>query len=165
VDPTESGTVRVYDVDRYLEGVRRFMEEGIPFNKLLGVKAGRVERDYVELLLPFKRDLLGNAVKGALHGGALSTLADAAGGAAVFAAADFGDLISTIDLRIDYLRPGRPLDVLAEARVVRMGGRVGVARIQMFQPGAEPAEGEDPWGERVLVAEATGVYNVRRQVY
>ncbi len=163
MEPTESGTVRVYDVERYLEGVRRFMEEGIPFNKLLGMRAGRVERNYVELILPFKRELLGNAVKGALHGGALSTLADAAGGAAVFASADFGDLISTIDLRIDYLRPGKPLDVLAEARVVRMGGRVGVARIRMFQPSEGGAD--DPWADRVLVAEATGVYNVRRQVY
>ena len=160
MDPEESGTVRVYDVPRYLEGVRRFMEEGIPFNKLLGIQAGRVERNFVELILPYRHELLGNYHKGALHGGVLSALADTAGGAAVFASADFGDIVSTIDLRIDYLRPARALDTRAEARVVRMGGRVGVARIQIFQP---DAKGED--GGRTLVAESTAVYNVRRQVY
>ena len=158
MDPTESGTVRVYDVTRYLEGVRRFMDEEIPFNKVLGIRAGRVERDFVELILPFKRELLGNAHKGALHGGVLSSLADAAGGAAVFAAADLGDVISTIDLRIDYLQPAWGLTTVAEARVVRMGGRVGVARIQLFQIPADA-------GDRVQVAESTAVYNVRRQVY
>jgi uncharacterized protein (TIGR00369 family) len=165
MDPTEAGTVRVYDVERYLQGVRRFMEDLIPFNKLLGIQAGRVERNYVELYLPFKEELLGNAVKGVLHGGALSTLADAAGGAAVFASADFGDIISTIDLRIDYLRPAGPFDTLAEARVVRMGGRVGVARVQMYQPEHKDAAADDKWAAKTLVAEATAVYNVRRQVY
>ena len=157
MDPTESGTVRVYDVERYLEGVKRFFEEEIPFNKYLGMRALRIDREGAELLLPFKPELLGNAVKGALHGGCLSALADAAGGAAVFAAADFGDVVSTIDLRIDYLQPGTARDTIAEAHVVRMGGRVGVARVQIVQT--------DDGGERVLVAEATGVYNVRRQVY
>jgi uncharacterized protein (TIGR00369 family) len=147
---------RVYDLKRYLDGVKRFMDDEIPFNKFLGIRAGRIERDFVELILPFRPEFLGNSHKGALHGGVLSTLADTAGGAAVFAAADLGDVVSTIDLRIDYLRPATALEIIAEARVVRMGGRVGVARIQILQ-----GEGES----RSLVAEATGVYNVRRQVY
>ena len=157
MDAPESHSARPYDVERYLEGVKRFFDEEIPFNRFLGMSAQRIDRDGAELLLPFKPELLGNAMKGALHGGALSALADAAGGAAVFAAADFGDVVSTIDLRIDYLRPALPRDTLAEAHVVRIGGRVGVARVRLLQ--------QDEDGDQVLVAEATGVYNVRRQAY
>ncbi len=155
-EPQATAGDRGYDVERYLAGVKRFMEVEIPFNKFLGVCAGRIERDFVQLILPFRPEFLGNYHKGALHGGVLSTLADTAGGAAVFAAADLGDVVSTIDLRIDYLRPAGALDTIAEARVVRMGGRVGVARIQIWQGEAEG---------RQLVAESTGVYNVRRQMY
>jgi uncharacterized protein (TIGR00369 family) len=76
----------------------------------------------------------------------------------VFTAAQPGDTCSTIDLRVDYLRRGLPLDLIAEATVVRLGNRVGVARIQVWQ---DP-EGE-AGGSRRLVAEATGVYNLRRR--
>ena len=63
-------------------------------------------------------------------------------------------VVRTIDLRVDYLQPARKRDTYAVAEVLRMGGRVGVARISLTQPG--------PDGERIRVADATGVYNVRR---
>lgn len=148
---------RDYDVERYLRGVRRFFEEGIPFNRLMGIRAVRIDRDGAALIMPFKEELLGNAAAGALHGGTLSALADTAGGAAVFAAADYGDVVSTIDLRIDYLQPGRRRDTFAEAEVLRMGGRVGVARIRITQKTDD--------GEETLIADATGVYNVRRKAF
>ena len=39
--------------------------------------------------------------------------------------------IGTIDLRIDYLRPGRGHYFLATGRVVRLGGRVAVAHMEL----------------------------------
>lgn len=149
------------------ESVRRFFEETIPFNKVLGLRIGHIRRGDVSLLMPFKPELIGNPMVPALHGGALSAMADAAGGAAVFSALPLGDTVSTIDLRIDYLRPAAPVDSVAEARIVRMGGRVGVARIGIWQARAvenespEARTGDEPG--RVLVAEATGVYSIRRQ--
>jgi acyl-coenzyme A thioesterase PaaI-like protein len=58
------------------------------------------------------------------------------------------------------------VETVAEAHVIRMGGRVGVARIQVWQErsagneSTEAREGEQ--AERRLVAEATGAYSVRR---
>jgi uncharacterized protein (TIGR00369 family) len=40
--------------------------------------------------------------------------------------------VSTIDLRIDYLRPARLVTVVAEATIVRVGNRVGVADVRLF---------------------------------
>ena len=87
----------------------------------------------------------------ALHGGVLSMIADTVGGAAVFTVTRPGDRVATIDLRIDYLRPGRLEDIIGEAKVVRVGTRVGVASITLTQPGdPEP------------IALAMGVYTIRR---
>jgi uncharacterized protein (TIGR00369 family) len=58
--------------------------------------------------------------------------------------------VSTIDMRIDYLRPGRPEMLVAEANVVRVGRRVGVTEMRVFHPSA-PTES---------VATGKGVYNV-----
>lgn len=152
----------------YREQVRVFMEESIPFNVFLGIKAVRLEERRAHLLLPFKPQLVGNPLVPALHGGTLSALADTAGGAAVFCAVQPGDSVSTIDLRIDYLRPAAEVDTYAEAEVVRLGGRVGVSRIRVWQahvPGNESGEVwglEDPEG-RLQIAEATGVYAIKRR--
>jgi len=155
------------DNSALFEGIRRFFEQEIPFNRHLGIVMTRLENGVAHLGLPFKPELVGNPAVPALHGGSLSALADAAGGAAVFSGLTIGDIVSTIDLRIDYLRPAAPIDTVAEARVVRLGGRVGVARIQVWQRAATENRSDEAsdgvQGERVLVAEATGVYSVRRR--
>lgn len=132
--------------------LRQVMEEMIPFNKFLGIRAERMERGNVRLELPFRDELIGDPLKRALHGGVLSTLADVAGGAATWSAIeDPTARLSTIDLRIDYLRPGRPHTLLAEATVVRLGGRICVTDMKMFHPG----------GEAEPVATGRGVYAVK----
>ena len=93
-------------------------------------------------------------------------LADTAGGAAVMAGVGLEALVSPIDLRVDYLRPGALLELVAEASLVRLGGRVGVARIQVWQDsdeGNDSAEVRPATNDaRRLIAEATGVYSVYR---
>ncbi len=45
--------------------------------------------------------------------------------------------IGTIDLRVDYLRPGRGNHFLATGRVVRLGNRVAVAHTEMVNDTGE----------------------------
>jgi uncharacterized protein (TIGR00369 family) len=135
-----------------LELLAKIIEEHIPFNKFLGVLATRVEQGFVRLELPFREELLGDPHRPSLHGGVISMLADTAGGLAIFSSLDnMASRVSTIDIRIDYLRPARPEQLAAEATVVRVGGKVGVADIRLFHP---PEEG-------VVVATAKGVYAIR----
>ena len=152
----------------FLEELRAFMEEGIPFNVFLGIRVPELGVGTATLVLPFRPELVGNPFVPALHGGTISALADTAGGAAVFSATDAGDRVSTIDVRIDYLRPAALVDCVAVAEVVRLGGRVGVARIRVWQqpegPNVDPAArtGVDEAG-RLQIAEATGVYAIHRR--
>jgi uncharacterized protein (TIGR00369 family) len=127
------------------------MEEMIPFNRYLGMRVVEVRQSYAKLEIPFREELIGDPLRPALHGGVISALADAAGGGAVWTGIeDERARVSTIDLRIDYLRPARLLTIIAEAQVVRLGNRVGVADVRLFHPDA-PGD---------TVATGKGVYNV-----
>jgi uncharacterized protein (TIGR00369 family) len=132
--------------------LRQVAEELIPFNKFLGVRVGLIERGHVELELPFRDELIGDPVKQAMHGGVISTLADASGGIAIWGAVENPSArVSTIDLRIDYLRPGRSETLVCEAVAVRVGRSVGVADMRLFHPSAR--------GE--VIATGKGVYAIK----
>ncbi len=128
-----------------------FMREGIPFNRLLGIEVMEIRPGFARLDVPFRDELIGNPAIPAIHGGVISALIDTAGGCAAFTMTIPGDAVSTIDLRIDYLRPGQPLRLAAEAQVVRMGGRVASVDMKAFHPDSG-----------LVVATGRGVYHVRR---
>jgi uncharacterized protein (TIGR00369 family) len=133
------------------EELTHFLEQGVPFNKLLGLKLRLLEKGRALLEVPFRDELVGDPFRPALHGGVLSALADTAGGAAVWGSVpDPRSRVSTIDLRLDYLRPARLEAVLADARVVRLGNRVGVVDMRLFHES----------DETVTIATGKGVYNV-----
>jgi len=139
-------------VEQFLAYLRRFMTESIPFNRYLGITVTAAEVGFVRLEIPFRPEFVGDPVRPALHGGIISTLIDTCGGAAVWSALSPQDRVSTVDLRVDYLRPGEMAALIAEGTVVRLGNRVGVVDIRVFHPGRE----DHP------IATGKGVYNIRR---
>jgi uncharacterized protein (TIGR00369 family) len=117
--------------------LRQVIEELIPFNKYLGVQVRALERGRTVLEIPWRDELIGDPVRQAVHGGVISMLADTAGGAVVWGAIENpASRVSTIDLRIDYLRPGRQETLVAEASIVRLGKRVAVTDVRIFHPSA-----------------------------
>jgi uncharacterized protein (TIGR00369 family) len=131
--------------------LKQVMEEFIPFNKHVGVRATEIDNGRVRLEIPFQEHLIGDPLRRALHGGVISMLIDTAGGCALWSTVDNPKgRVSTIDLRVDYLRPGRGETLVVEARVVRAGKRVGVVDMTVFHPSAP----ED------FIATGKGVYNI-----
>ena len=59
----------------------------------------------IELALPWREELVGRVAEGFFASGAIVSLIDTSGGAAVWLATGTFQHIATIDLRIDYLRP------------------------------------------------------------
>ncbi len=131
--------------------VLRIMEEMAPFNRLLGIRGESATEGRCVLRLPVRPELVGDPVRPAIHGGAISSLMDTAGGAAAWSALGENETVSTVDLSVDYLEPaGMEGDLRAEAQLLRKGNRVCHVRISVTQ------------GD-VLVAEGRGVYNVHRR--
>lgn len=110
---------------------------------------------YALLKLPYAEHLIGNPLIPALHGGVIAALIDTTGGAAAMTClGSLEDRLATIDMRVDYLLPGRPQDLFAEAKVIRNGNRLVVTRISAWQVID---------GEQAQIADATAVYNALRK--
>lgn len=140
--------------DRFTrDEIIEFMEQRIAFNRHLGLRVARLEEGFARLELPFREEFVGDPMRAALHGGVISMLIDTCGGCAVWTRVEAEDRVSTVDLRVDYLRPGPLQDLACEGSVVRAGNRVGVADMKVFSV-------EDP--QRV-VATGKGVYNIVRR--
>jgi uncharacterized protein (TIGR00369 family) len=133
------------------EGLEQLLDH-IPFHKLLGMRVIPGEPGHARAELPFRPELIGDPMRPAIHGGVISTMADACGGFAAWSTLTLMDRVSTIDLRVDYLAPGAAETLYADAEVVRVGNRVAVVDIRVWQ-------GEK---DRRMVATGKGVYNIRR---
>lgn len=134
----------------FIEGLRDIFEEKIVFNQMLGLKVVSVLPEVVEARIDMKPELIGHYAHKRLHGGVISAALDAMGALAVMAAIGarhmhetpeqrlhrFGKL-GTIDLRVDYLRPGIGSHFTLRAEVLRLGSRVASTRMEFFGPDAE----------------------------
>jgi uncharacterized protein (TIGR00369 family) len=134
------------------EQLKEFMTNQIPFNRLLGIVVDELQEGFCRLKIPFRPELVGDPFRPSLHGGVLSALADTTGGAAVFSVVGLNDRVSTIDMLIDYLRPGELKDIACEATVTRIGNRVASTDMKIFHPDAPDQ----------FIATGRGVYNVKR---
>lgn len=153
-DPTPAPSI-----DPRLRALVEFMQQRIPFNAHLGMRVDVLQRGRCVLRIPFAPFLIGDPFRPAVHGGVISTLADTAGGAACFSLLDSpNDRVSTVDMRVDYLRPGPPeTDLLCRAVVLRMGNKVAATQMDVFA-GKVPETGEAD-----AIASGRGVYNILRR--
>lgn len=149
------------NLDDLLNKLLRSFEEQMPFNKLLGVHIEALHLDEVRLRLEMREQLIGNFVQETLHGGVIASVLDVAG-AMIAIANDFQhrqeltetermvgiDKTGTIDIRIDYLRPGRGKYFIATASVLRSGRRIAVTRMQLHND------------ENILIAVGIACYSV-----
>ncbi len=117
--------------------------------------------DTAVLKFEIRDDFIGNVVYRILHGGLISAVLDTAGGAAVFMSVykqvkgkpreNQIKRISknaTVDLRVDYLRPGKGQKFTAKAWILRAGNKFAVTRMELTNE------------EDVLIAVGTGTYSV-----
>lgn len=145
-------------IDPALTRLAAFMREQIPFNRLLGMRVEHLKAGSCVLRIPWRDELIGDPTRPAVHGGVLSTLIDTTGGAAVFSRLSSPEeRVSTVDLRVDYLRPGPSEDLLCFAHVIRMGNKVAVTRMHVYA-GHLPVEDAD----ESALATGTAIYNVVR---
>ncbi|MBA3058061.1 MAG: thioesterase family protein [Gammaproteobacteria bacterium] len=131
--------------EEFVVGLKKVFEEMIVFNQVLGLKITSLKSNQVRARIDMKPELIGHFSFNRVHGGVISAGLDAMGGLAVMAAIGarhmdetptqrlhrFGKL-GTIDLRIDYLRPGIGEYFELRAEVMRLGSRVASTRMEFL---------------------------------
>ena len=86
---------------------RQFIE-AIPHARALGMSLTEIGSGEAVISMPYDAKLIGDPLTGVIHGGAVSTLMDTCGGAAVMSHPAGPTGTATIDLRIDYMRSATP---------------------------------------------------------
>lgn len=131
----------------------------IPFHQLIGFSFDELTETSCRISFSNKPTLIGNYYHQMLHGGVIATALDVVGGAMAAAGmmsrhVDLSEAeiakklskIGTIDLRVDFVRPGKGEAFYAIARLLRSGNKVAVVRMELHNQ------------EDTLIALGTGTY-------
>ena len=121
-----------------------YFNEQIPFNKVLGVKVDAMSSESVSASLQMREELLGHYARRMLHGGVIASVIDITGGLSAVMSIkedttddnpktrrEMADRVSTIDLRVDFLRPATGERFVAKAYPLRTGKRIAVIRTEL----------------------------------
>jgi acyl-CoA thioesterase len=119
-----------------LKEVRNLVDR-MPFNQLLGIRVARLHQDGVTIQCTIRDDLRNSA--GVLHGGLTATMADAAVGIALARHFRGTRFATTVEMKISYLRPITQGMTSARAHLLKIGRRLCVGRVDLFDAGRELA--------------------------
>ena len=155
--------VRVNVKDKDLKAmIDYFVQKVSPsFNDILDFSLDSPTFEEGVVTFELRDELIGNPIFRTLHGGVISSILDIAGGHTVYLQV-FKEVrekpfdkqierlskIGTIDLRIDYLRPGRGQHFTAKGYILRMGKKVAVTRMELHNE------------DNMAIAVGTGTYTV-----
>ena len=147
--------------EKLLQLLQEITEERIPFNKLIGMKIETLDLDKIGIRFDMRPELVGNFTRGNLHGGVISSVLDVTGGMVAWTGImkkmegqSFDEIserfhkIGTIDIRVDYLRPGLGEYFIATGSPLRTGNKVSVTRMELHND------------KGILIAVGTGTYVV-----
>ena len=106
--------------------------DSVPFAQFLDIQIDQKGSE-ITTILPFKDDLVGNPNLPAIHGGAIGSFLEITSVIQLLIDTNLLRLPLTIDISVDYLRSGRPVDTYGRAIVTRQGRRVASVRAEIWQ--------------------------------
>lgn len=106
--------------------------DAIPYAAFMGMSV-RIEDGELLGVMRYADHLVGNPALPALHGGTLGALLESTAIFQLLWEADTVVLPKTINVTVDYLRSGQPLDTYARGIITRHGRRVVNVRAHAWQ--------------------------------
>lgn len=91
------------------------------FDNWMELTVQALDADTLTMHLPFRPEIVGTPKVNRLHGGVVGSLIDAAAGYLIIS--KLNKRVSTVNLVIDYLRPGHG-EMRAVARLVKLGRKI-----------------------------------------
>lgn len=128
---------------------RDVLDERLPFGEMMGLSVDYFESDHVRLRAVYSERFLRPG--GTIAGPVMMGLADAALYALVLSRIGPVELAVTTNLSINFLRRPAPGDVIADARMLKLGKRLAIGEVSLY---SESGSEEDP------IAHVTGTYSI-----
>lgn len=130
--------------------------ERIPHAQDCGMQVLAISTGMAEMALPYRPDWLGDLERQVIHTGIIISLVDMACGLAVLSSMEQFEPVSTLDLRMDYLRPSHAgLALHCRAECYRLTRHIAFARATVWQ--------DDP-AAAVATSQATFMRSPRAKV-
>lgn len=113
------------------ERLEAFLQR-VPYVRFLGMRA-ELAGDEMTAVLPFSQHLVGNVMLPALHGGVIGAFMEMTALAQLSLVQGTERVPKTIDVTIEYLRPGRAQTTYARALVRKSGRRIANVQVEAWQ--------------------------------
>ncbi|WPC03921.1 PaaI family thioesterase [Pseudomonas benzenivorans] len=126
--------------------VQMLIRAGLPMAEDMGLCIDRLDEQGALARVPFHGKLVRPG--GTISGPTIMALGDAAMYAVVLGRLGRVEMAVTSNLNINFLVKPRPVDLLAEARILRLSRRQAVCEVSLYSAGSEDE----------LVAHVTGTY-------
>lgn len=136
------------DIDSILQQLCQAFNQA-PFYQYCGMQM-RVVDQQIQAYVAMQNELIGNTAFQILHGGVAATMLDSIGGISAMVElyrqaspetlAEVGQKVSrlaTVDMRVDYLAPGRGQYFIAQAEILRLGRKGCTVRMSMHNDQAQ----------------------------
>lgn len=94
------------------DNLRQMLEQAIPHAREIGLKVTAIDANGITAQVDQQSRFVGDPDTGIIHGGIITVLLDTVCGVSVYTALDRFAPMATLDLRIDYLRPATPKQVI-----------------------------------------------------
>jgi len=114
---------------RFKESLLKWMKTRNPFWSLLGMEIVEIKKGWAKIRLPFS-EKLANGI-GVAHGGAIFSPADSAVGMALVGLLNKDENLSTLEMKINYLRPFSSGEIVAEAKIVHKGTMTAIGDVDV----------------------------------
>ena len=106
--------------------------DAIPYARFLGVELERTD-DGFECVLPFRREIVGNAALPAVHGGVLGAFLELTALLRLIDENPGAEVPKPITFSVDYLRTAGPATTRARAEIFKLGRRIANVRVVAWQ--------------------------------
>ena len=114
---------------RFEAAILDWMKTRNPFWALLGMELVEIKKGWAVVRLPIE-DKLTNAI-GLVHGGAIFSAADSAVGMALVGMTNRDENISTLEMKINFMKPVKGKAIIAEARIIHRGSQTAIGDVEV----------------------------------
>ena len=114
---------------RFKEALLTKTKSNSPFWQLLDMDLIDVKKGYAKTKVPYSQQL--HNANGVIHGGVIFSAADTAVGLALVGMVGRRDILTTIEMKINFLKPFESGEIIAEAKIIHKGSQTAIGDVDI----------------------------------
>lgn len=124
-------SLKIEPLTQELETAIRKRLDHNPFVKFMRIEVPRLGKGYARFVLKVRPEFHNS--QGFLQGGVITAVADEAVAYALFSTVSEGEMINTVEMKINFLRPVKEGEIVAEAHITKRGRTISLGEVVVRQ--------------------------------